>query len=98
MTLAERLKALSGISGATVGQMLAGIAAGSSMGEIIVAYSGLAVATVEQHLQVSRVDNPVTGGSRRRIRLPHWDPAPIIPIRPCPARDDVEVLLLIGAL
>ena len=55
MTFGERLKALSGLSNATVGAMLLAIGTGAAVSAVLVSYSGLSTGTVSQHLLVDKV-------------------------------------------
>jgi len=68
MTVGERLKELSGLSNATVGTMLRAIAAGATVGEILVNYSMLASGTVAEHLlsELRRFNYPVFCRKRNR--------------------------------
>lgn len=66
MTIGERLQQLSGMSGATVGQMIAAIGSGSTVGQRLANYSGLATGTVGQHLFT---DHTGFGGSCNYIQF-----------------------------
>lgn len=69
LTVGERLKALSGLAGATVGQMLQAIGSGATMAQCLVSYSGLASGTVGDHLRVDRaMGNDWLIRARRRSR------------------------------
>lgn len=62
-TVGTRLKELSGLSGATVGQMLFAIGGGATTFQsALVAYSGLVTGTVAQHLMVDVVRVSGNGG------------------------------------
>ena len=54
ISVGDRLKQLSGMSGVTVGAMLLAIGTGATVGAILVNYSGLPTGTVAQHLLVDR--------------------------------------------
>lgn len=58
-TVAERLKTLSGLSGATVATMLLAIGtSGDTMAERLVSHSGLPTGTVTEHLLVDGGGGP----------------------------------------
>ena len=54
ISVGDRLKQLSGMSGATVGAMLIVIGGSGTVASALVAYSGLPTGTVAQHLLVDR--------------------------------------------
>lgn len=49
-TVASRLQQLTGLSGVTLAQYLQALAAGNTVGTVLVAWSGLTGATMAQHL------------------------------------------------
>lgn len=79
LTVGDRLKQLSGLSGATVGAMLLAIGSGTTMAGCLVSYSGLASGTVAEHLRVDRLPDAryVGGGEsaaeRDRIIREHYE-------------------------
>lgn len=76
VTVATRLKLLSGLSNATVSAMLLAIGVGATVGAVLVNYSGLPTGTVSQHLMVDKIAQtaPIiqSGGeySKGKIRKP----------------------------
>lgn len=68
ITVGGRLKALSGLAGTTVGQMLQAIGSGATMAQCLVSYSGLASGTVAAHLLVDRAVGNWLLYARRRGR------------------------------
>lgn len=61
MTAAERLQALSGLSGVSAGTMLLAIGAGATAGAALVNYSGLDTGTAAEHLLTVRIiQQPIT--------------------------------------
>lgn len=55
VTVASRLQQLTGLSGVTLAQYLQALAAGNTVGTVLVAWSGLTGATMAQHLMIDRV-------------------------------------------
>ncbi len=86
MTAADRLRALAGQTG-TAAALLLLIGAGSTAGDALVNYSGLATGAAEQHLLADRASQQAGGGwSAQQDQLEHI------------LQDDNEVMMIVIAM
>ena len=93
-TVADRLKVISGLSGATVSEMLLAAGTGSTMAQCLVSYSGLTSVAVSVHLLEEVAREQQGGGGKpsrvKRHKLIHE--SDLIGIDPLLRRQVEEVL------